>query len=261
MKIVECKCPSCGASLNAEGNAEFLKCDFCGSNLYLETVVKPVDKNKIAKQNIDSELFSFFNELLAKMKEAKMKIKRGLVDNEHWSTVKETPYHVGDLTIKSFKEDIEISYPDWRFQRITFEFYGNNMIIHINPGNILVDDSEVSFIGHSAEHQEKQRQDFYSLPSEKREALRKYVYYAFKASYYSKFLCKYVDFSNLKNRYETDSTYIMGTEDIPKDKVDGELETMVKIMRGIEAEVRRDEALLEEKINNNIDLTGYTKTK
>lgn len=67
MKIIECKCPSCGGNLDISADTEYFRCDSCGSSLYVERVVTLAeDKTNKEKHDIDFELFKGFNELYEK---------------------------------------------------------------------------------------------------------------------------------------------------------------------------------------------------
>ncbi len=252
MKIIECKCPSCGSSLDVYTDTEYLRCNYCGSSLYIDHVVTFIDEERERKRLIDMELTAAFNDLLEKY----VKI----------SSESESEIY---LKLGTFTQCIAVSFPanmkgKSSEDRSFFAFSGTTSL-GIDIEKVKLDSDEIPIKVENAccfpeteelkkQAEEKMKAIYRNLPSEMKEKIKELAYYSNKVVEYAKAFEEYAKLTGLKEKYDT-RMYVMGIEDIPRKEINARFEELVRTMRGITTQIQQD----EEKVGKNKVKSLYNK--
>lgn len=81
MKMVELKCPYCGADLEVDNGIDSFYCMYCGGKIIFDELDTNTTKLKLKAQEVDLEKYRIDKELEEKERERRHELKKDITDN------------------------------------------------------------------------------------------------------------------------------------------------------------------------------------
>lgn len=201
MRVLDLKCPNCGAKLDIDNINDFFNCNVCGATLYLEMSVKEKEFDPEVSESIN--FFRYMKELFSKCDELKVNLKRNdniyVVESEN-----------------EFSDDVDI------VDICQIHYNGSTNVVIEYPEGLNSDQKEsktYSLFFAKAFYDEDDSAVRYITKAEI-EHIREYYFYVLKAVEYAKRLTNYVEMYNASKNIQT-GTYTMSDLDkVPSDDID-----------------------------------------
>ena len=204
MRIIECKCPSCGGNLDINSDTEYLTCNFCDARLYVERVVKPVEKVEKSDNEKRVEYISYFDKLLEKCRDCVKDLKenKNVVVNDDSSDSTTRGYvEISFFPSKVYNNDFKLPCV---FNGLLIDYYKfneNNDYIEEKYREYTPENYKYYDYGYHKELYDNY-QKYASFNDEQKAAIKNYLYYLSKISAYAHALERYAYMSQLKKQSE-----------------------------------------------------------
>ena len=203
MKIIACECPCCGSNLDINSDTEFLKCDYCGANLYVEKVIKPVGKKEKSDNEKNIEYMSFYDKLRSTCTEFIKRIKEMDITVSENTTL--FPNAFGSMKVSFFTSKIyDDEYFPYTFNNVSIDPYS-----FIKNSN-YIEDEYISYTPEKRKYySEKTHEQLYkryviynSLTDEQKDVIKNYLYYLSMLDKYSALLNGYMYMTQMIKKVE-----------------------------------------------------------